>query len=73
MYKICQKCEQEYYIDSEDNIELCHECYNKACEVFKRYKKEFYKTHDKNSELPVCFAEFCNNDFMEDLYETKNN
>ena len=62
--KICQKCNKSYNVDIDDYIELCHDCYLKANKHYNDYKKNFYKYHD-NSCKPVCFSEFCNNEFME--------
>ena len=61
--KVCNKCNATYYIDSNDYIELCHECYIQAGKDYKKYKHNFKKSHDKDSE-PVCFSEYCNNDFI---------
>jgi len=31
--RVCSKCGQEYYIDSTDDVDLCHECYQELSTV----------------------------------------
>jgi hypothetical protein len=31
--RICSKCGKEYYIDSTDDVELCHGCYQQLSDV----------------------------------------
>ena len=47
--KTCKQCGATYYIDSNDNIELCHECYiqNTALQQLKE-KLHWLSTHNKN-------------------------
>lgn len=59
----CVKCGMTYQIDENDTIDLCHECYLQADKEYKKYVKDFYKSHDKGCE-PVCFEEFCDNEFL---------
>ena len=47
--KTCNKCNATYYIDSNDNIELCHECYLKAIALKQlKEKLQWLYTHNKN-------------------------
>lgn len=59
----CVKCGMTYQIDESDTIDLCHECYLQAEKEYKKYVKNFYKSHDKGC-TPVCLEEFCDNDFL---------
>ncbi len=59
----CIKCGATYQIDITDTYDICHDCYLQADKEYKEYVKNFYKSHDKGCS-PVCFEEFCDNDFL---------
>jgi hypothetical protein len=59
----CIKCGATYQIDISDTYDICHDCYLQADKEYKEYVKNFYKSHDKGCS-PVCFEEFCDNDFL---------
>ena len=40
--RICKVCKQEYYVDADDNIPLCHTCYLSADRQIRQGKiKDF--------------------------------
>ena len=40
--RICKVCGQEYYVDRDDNIDLCHTCYLSADRQIRQGKiKDF--------------------------------
>lgn len=59
----CIKCGATYQIDISDTYDICHDCYLQADKEYKEYVKNFYKSHDKSC-TPICFEEFCDNDFL---------
>lgn len=64
----CEQCGNCYFVDFTDDIPLCHDCYFELEKAYKKYKREFKKTHDKGCE-PVCMREFYDNEYQELMNE----